>query len=314
MEASVREKKIFKVTVAGSIINSLLIILKIIAGIWGYSAAMIADAVHSLSDFVTDVIVIIFVHLSTKPKDRDHDYGHGKYETFATFVIGVALFVVGLLIFYNGLVKVLQIMNGESVKSPGLIAFIVAIASILSKEWAYRFTVKVGREVNSQSVIANAWHHRSDAFSSIGTAVGVGGAILLGHKWVILDPIAAMVVSIFIIKTALTLLGQSWGELMEASLSDEMEDELVKLAEVEPEVSDIHNVRTRKIGNSLAVEMHIRMPGSMTLYESHSHCTNIERRIKNRFGVETHVGLHVEPVKIDGVYKDPSNELNEVNK
>lgn len=305
MTGVTRERRIYRVTLAGSFINIILLIFKFVAGIVGHSAAMIADAVHSLSDFLTDVVVIVFVHLSNKPEDEDHDYGHGKYETLATSLIGLALFAVGVMIAYGGVVKIYKAFHGEALEQPGMIAFIAAILSIVLKEWAYRFTYQVGKEEKSEAVIANAWHHRSDAFSSIGTALGIGGAILLGSKWAVLDPIAAVCVSFFIIKTAYMLISKALGELLEKSLPEDIEDEIVKLAEDEPQVSEVHHLKTRRIGNHIAIEMHVRMPGDITLYAAHQHATNIERAIRKHFGEGTHIGLHVEPVKIGGKYQDP---------
>ncbi|MGP1436875.1 MAG: cation diffusion facilitator family transporter [Phocaeicola sp.] len=309
MDNKEREKRIVRVTLRGSIINVFLLVFKFVAGIVGGSAAMIADAVHSLSDFVTDVIVMIFVHISSKPQDEDHDYGHGKYETLATSLIGLALFVVGVMIFYNGAAKIIDVLRGNTVSSPGIIALVAAVVSIIMKEWAYRFTVRARKKVNSEAVVANAWHHRSDALSSVGTAIGIGGAIILGNKWKVLDPIAAVVVSFFIIKVAWRMIRKSSDELLEKSLPKEEEQEIITIVEKEPSVSDVHHLQTRQIGNQIAIEMHVRMPGNISLYESHVHATNIERRLKERFGEYTHIGLHVEPVKIDGEYKEgkPAN-------
>ena len=293
MKEKDREKSIYRVTLAGSAVNVVLLVFKFVAGFLGGSAAMIADAVHSLSDFITDVIVLLFVKLSAKPEDSDHDYGHGKYETLATSLIGLALMFVGIMILYNGVCS---------------IASAAALVSIALKEWAYRFTVKVGRKCESQAVIANAWHHRSDALSSIGTAVGIGGAILLGEKWTVLDPIAAVVVSVFIIRTAWQLTKQSAGELLEQSLPADMEREIVDIVACEPMTSEVHHLRTRRIGSHIAIEMHLRMPGDISLYESHQHATNIEQKLRKRFGASTHIGLHVEPLKINGKYVAPKNK------
>ena len=219
-----RERSVYRVTIAGSIINVALLVFKFVSGIVGGSAAMIADAVHSLSDFLTDIVVLVFVRLSSKPSDEDHDYGHGKYETLATAIIGLALLAVGVMICYNGVSKTFAALRGEQLSTPGWIAFVAAVLSVVLKEWAYRFTVKVGREVDSQAVVANAWHHRSDAFSSVGTAIGIGGAIMLGQRWAVLDPIAAIIVSIFILKAAWGLIGQSTAELLEASLTKNVEE------------------------------------------------------------------------------------------
>ena len=297
METKEREKRIYRVTLMGSVVNVILLVFKFIAGILGGSAAMIADAVHSLSDFLTDIIVIAFVRISSKPEDEDHDYGHGKYETLATSIIGLALLMVGLYIFYNGARQIWDVMHGAEIEQPGLVALIAAIISILLKEWTYRFTVSVGKKVESQAVIANAWHHRSDALSSIGTAIGIGGAILLGKGWAVLDPVAALVVSVFIVKTALGLLSTSSGELLEKSLPKEVEKKIVDIVESEPEVSEVHHLCTRRIGNNIAIEMHIRMPGEISLKDSHTRASNIERMLRQHFGEHTHINLHVEPLK-----------------
>ena len=308
MKEKDREKSIYRVTLAGSAVNVVLLVFKFVAGFLGGSAAMIADAVHSLSDFITDVIVLLFVKLSSKPEDSDHDYGHGKYETLATSLIGLALMFVGIMILYNGVCSIASAIMGSPLPQPGMIALAAALVSIALKEWAYRFTVKVGRKCESQAVIANAWHHRSDALSSIGTAVGIGGAILLGEKWAVLDPIAAVVVSVFIIRTAWQLTKQSAGELLEQSLPADMEREIVDIVAREPMTSEVHHLRTRRIGSHIAIEMHLRMPGDISLYESHQHATNIEQKLRKRFGASTHIGLHVEPLKINGKYVAPKNK------
>lgn len=292
-----REKEIFRVTIWGGIINVVLLVVKFVAGIFGHSAAMIADAVHSLTDFATDVVVLIFVHLGNKPADRDHDYGHGKYETLATAIIGTSLLAVGVLIFCSGAGKTWRVIQGEMLPSPGKVALVAAVASIVLKEWAYRFTVKVGKRCQSEAVVANAWHHRSDALSSVGTMIGIGGAILLGNRWTVLDPLASIVVSVFIVRAAWQLMMESMKELTEASLSDEDEAVIMHIAASEPGVSEVHNLRTRRVGNRIAIEMHARMLGSTPLVEAHLHATAIEHRLKEHFGPDTLVSIHLEPVK-----------------
>ena len=305
MDEKQRLREVYKVTLTGSVINVLLLVVKFTAGILGHSAAMIADAIHSLTDFATDVVVLVFVKLGNKPKDKDHDYGHGKYETLATAIIGISLFVVGVLICYTGINKTYRAIEGETLQQPGVVALVAAIVSIVLKEWAYQFTVRVGKKCHSEAVVANAWHHRSDALSSIGTMIGVGGAILLGDKWAVLDPLAAIIVSAFIIKAAWGLVLQSVKELTDASLPDAEEEEIMKLANEESGVREIHNLQTRRIGNKIAIEMHVRMPGSLSLYEAHEHATDIEKRLKEKFGADTHVGIHLEPIKVNGKYEKP---------
>lgn len=297
MTSTSRERRITRVTIWGSVINVFLLVIKFVAGIVGHSSAMIADAVHSSSDFITDIIVVLFVWLGAKPQDEGHDYGHGKYETLATAIIGIMLGVVALMIAVNGIIKIAAVFNGETLPSPGIIALVVAIVSIVLKEWSYRFTITVAREEHSETAEANAWHHRSDAFSSIGTAAGIGGAIFLGDKWTILDPLAAVIVSFFIGHVALTLTKQALGELLDKSLSPEIESEIIKITNEEPGVSCIHHLRTRQIGNVVAIEMHIRMPGAISLSVAHGHCSNIEKRLRHRFGQGTIITIHMEPEK-----------------
>lgn len=301
-----RQKETYRVTIAGSIINILLLAFKFAAGILGHSAAMIADAIHSLTDFVTDAIVLVFVRLGSKPTDHDHDYGHGKYETLASAIIGVSLLVVGMMICYSGVTKTYHAMCGEPLQQPGFIALAAAVASVVLKEWAYRFTVRVGRRCHSEAVVANAWHHRSDALSSVGTTVGIGGAIILGEKWAVLDPLTAIVVSFFIMKAAWSVLSKAVDELTDGSLPKETEDEIEKIVSEDKDVSVVHNLCTRRIGNRVAIEMHVRMPGETSLYVAHHHATEIEQRLKRRFGADTHISIHLEPVKVNGHYEDPA--------
>ena len=292
-----RDQKIYRVTITGSIVNIVLLVMKFVAGILGNSAAMVADAVHSLSDFLTDIVVIVLVKLSSKPADKDHDYGHGKYETIATSIIGIALIAVSLMLAWNGIDKIIFVVKGGDIESPCMIAFIAAIVSILLKEWVFRVTKKVALEVDSQALEANAWHHRSDALSSIGTAIGIGGAVLLGNSFAVLDPIAAVIVSVFIFIAAYRLLRQASGDLLEESLPKETEDKIEEIVYRDSLVSDIHNLHTRRIGSIIAIEMHLRLPGDISLEESHRHATAIKRALRDEFGSGTHIMLHIEPVK-----------------
>ncbi len=293
-----RDKKVYRVTLLGSVVNLLLLVFKIVAGVLGHSAAMIADAVHSLSDFVTDLIVIVFVKISSKPEDADHAYGHGKYETLASCIIGLALIVVGVMMGYNATVKIVDVVrNGTELASPGIIALAAAVLSIVLKEWMFHITRKVAREVDSPAVEANAWHHRSDALSSVGTAIGIGGAVLLGSKWAVLDPIAALVVSVFIVVQAAKILSDSIGQLMEKSLPRDVEQRICEIVYEEEGTSDIHHLRTRKIGSQISIELHVRMNGSLTLREVHGKSIAIEKRLRAAFGDSTYINLHVEPLK-----------------
>lgn len=292
-----REKEIYKVTLVGSAGNVVLLTFKFIAGVLGHSSAMLADAVHSLSDFLTDVVVLVFVRISAKPQDESHDYGHGKFETIASFLIGLALMAAATGIIVAGGVKLASWLGGEQLAAPGRLALWAALLSIVVKEVLYHYTARRGRALESQAMIANAWHHRSDALSSIGAAIGIGGAILLGDRWTVLDPLASIVVGAMLVKVAVDLLKTSIGELTEGSLPAATEEEIIQLIQSYPDVREPHNLRTRRIGDRLAIEVHVRMDGSLALAQAHDRATDIERQLKERFGQRTHVTIHMEPVK-----------------
>lgn len=285
-------------TLVGGAVNVILLLFKFVAGIVGHSAAMVADAVHSLSDFVTDVIVLVFVHISTKPKDKSHDYGHGKYETLAMTIIGMALLAVAVGIVYSGLTKTIAWVNGEQLEAPGMLALWAALLSVVLKEGVYRYSMVKARQLSSQAVEANAWHHRSDALSSIGTATGIGGAIFLGQRWTVLDPIASVIVGAFIVKVSFDLLRNGIGDLTEQSLPDSVEDEILSLVASLPGVVEPHDLRTRRIGNHYAIELHILMDGNITLSKAHDKASEVEELLRQHYGEETHVAVHVEPTQI----------------
>ena len=293
-----RNQEIYKVTLVGGLVNVLLLLFKFVAGIVGHSAAMVADAVHSLSDFVTDVIVLVFIHISGKPKDKSHDYGHGKYETLALTLIGVALLIVAIGILYSGAAKIYVWANGGQLEAPGTLALWAALLSVLLKEAVYQYSMVKARLLNSQVVAANAWHHRSDALSSIGTAIGIGGAIFLGQRWTVLDPIASVVVGAFIVKVAIDLLRNGIGDLMEQSLPDAVEEEMLRIVGALPGVVNPHDLRTRRIGNHYAIELHILMDGDISLREAHNKASEVEDLLRARYGEDTHVAVHVEPKEI----------------
>ena len=290
-----REKEIYKVTMVGGIANLLLVGFKFAAGIAGHSGAMLADAIHSVSDFVTDIVVLAFVGISAKPQDRSHDYGHGKFETIATLFIGLALAAAAIGIVVSGATKFASWLQGEDLPSPGKIALWGALVSIVVKEIVYQYTARKGKKLESKAVIANAWHHRSDALSSVGAAIGIAGAIFLGDRWTVLDPLASILVGAMLIKVAWDLLGPSIGELTEQSLPEETEKEILDLVQSVEGVSDPHNLRTRRIGNHIAAEVHIRLDGSMPLREAHEKASAIERLFRDRFGAESHIIIHMEP-------------------
>ena len=275
---ALRAKDIYRVTIWGGVVNVLLIIIKFLAGFFGRSSAMIADAVHSFSDFITDVIVLLFVKISNKPADADHAYGHGKYETLATTFVGFILLGVGLMLAYEGAIKIVRVVQGEILPCPEKVALWAALASIALKEITYQFTARVGKRINSQAVIANAWHHRSDALSSVGALVGASVGASVGFS-----------------------------VLLEKSLDETVQNEIRTIVEQDKDVSELHHLRTRRVGNHYAIEMHLRMPGATTLYEAHAHSMQLELKLKQHFGAHTHVGIHIEPTKINGEYSNPED-------
>lgn len=295
--ATNREKDIYKVTAVGSAVNIILTIFKFVAGILGRSSAMVADAVHSLSDLLTDIIIFVFVKTASKPIDRTHEYGHGKFETLATLIIGCILIIVGIGIMVAGVKDCIAFFNGDLGERPRMIALIAAVVSIALKEGVFRYTLSRGRKINSPILIANAWHHRSDAFSSIATLVGVAGSMFLGHKGMILDPLAAILVSFYICKSGYEVVKPSTDELLEKSLPAETEKEIRQILKSVPGIDGVHKLQTRKIGNQIAIEAHTEMDGKMSLEEAHRIATLAENKLKKHYGSKTHVGIHMEPSK-----------------
>lgn len=291
----IRSKEAKKITLVGFFINALLTVLKLVAGIIGRSGAIVADAVHSLSDFLTDIVVLIGFKLTSKPEDECHNYGHDKYETIATVIISLALAIVGYQILKSGVTNVLLVLKGENLPKPGMIALIAAVISIISKELLYRYTVIKGKKINSSSVIANAWHHRSDAFSSIGTMIGIGGAIILGQRWTILDPIASIIVSLFIFKVAYDIFIPSINELVERSLSNEERLRIETLIKEFHDIKDYHKLRMRKLGTKTVIECHIMVDETLNIKEAHDISTEMESKIKNLIGDISIITIHIEP-------------------
>ena len=290
-----REKKAARVTWVGFFTNLILSAAKIVAGVVGRSSAMVADGIHSLSDFVTDFIVIIFIKISAKNEDSDHPYGHGKFETFATILISFALFIVAIGIFYSGSVKIYEVLNGRTIERPTYLALVMAAVSIVVKEGLYWYTIIVGRKIESPAVIANGWHHRSDAFSSIGTLIGISGAMFLGERWRILDPITSVIVGIFIIGVAYKLARPSIQELLEMSLPQEIERNIEQKIQETPGVITFHHLRTRKNGNTFIIDMHIKVDARSSIVEAHDIATHVENNLKAAFGKRTQVNVHIEP-------------------
>ena len=284
-----------KITHLSIWINIVLTGLKLAAGIFGRSQALVADAVHSLSDFATDIAVLVGLRFTSKPVDKDHAYGHGKYETIVAAIIGLALAYVGMRIAGASIQRIFHAMHGDPLPMPSVYAFWAAILSIVVKEWLYRATMRVARTTGNASLVANAWHHRSDAFSSIATAAGVGAAAFLGHDWLILDPIAALFVSIFLFKIAWQIVREQVGLLTDQSLAPEVCEEILATARNIPGIMQPHNLRTRMVGHIPVIDMHIRLRADLPLREAHDIASTLENALRQRFGKETIANLHLEP-------------------
>lgn len=290
-----RRKDINSVTLWGAAVNLLLTAGKILAGVFGRSAAMVADGVHSLSDLMSDAVVLIFTHISSKDKDSRHRFGHGKFETMATVMISIILVIAAARLMNSGIRNILACIKGEVLPRPGYIALAAAVVSIVSKELLYQWTAAVGKRTGSSAVMANAWHHRSDALSSIGALLGIGGAIILGDRWTILDPITSCAISIAIMVVAVKMALPSLEELLETSLPEEIEKEIMDIAGSVPGVADIHDLKTRRNGMSFIIDAHVVVNPEMTIVEAHDIATAVEEALSGRFGNETQTSIHIEP-------------------
>lgn len=290
-----RGQEIRRITVVGAIVNIILTIFKIIAGVLGRSAAMVADGIHSLSDLLSDIVVLVFTHISSKGKDKNHSFGHGKFETMATLIVSVILVAVGAKLMADGVASIIGVMNGNSIPLPGSIALWAAIGSIIIKEILYHATIRTARRTDSPVVFANAWHHRSDALSSIGALTGIAGAMILGEKWTILDPIASCCISIAIIVVAVKMSLPSLAELLETSLPEEVEKDIISIANSVQGVENIHELKTRRNGISYIIDAHIVVDPHISVTEAHNIATDVENALKEKYGNETQINIHIEP-------------------
>jgi cation diffusion facilitator family transporter len=296
-ELNEHAKQAARITYIGALVNTVLLIAKFTAGILGNSQAMIADAVHTVSDFATDLAVLIGIRFSKKPQDTDHAYGHGKYETIAATAVGLALLLVGLMIGRDAIHTFVHAASGQPIARPSQIAFWAALVSIVSKELLYQKTLRVGRRIQSDAVIANAWHHRSDALSSIGTAVGIGMATFLGAEWAIMDPVAAILVSVLLLKVAFMIVKEQVGCLTERALPEEIHQEIEEISLSFPDISYPHNLRTRTVGKTIVIDLHVRMKPDMRVADAHAIVSDLEQKFRERFGEDTIATVHIEPLK-----------------
>lgn len=305
-----REKQAERVTIVGLIGNALLVAAKYAAGIVASSGAMIADATHSLSDTVTDFAVIAGLRMTDMPPDEDHEYGHGRIETLVAAFCGVMLAAAAIGILSSAVWSLYEvIVLGEEIDPPGVAALYAAIVSIVVKEILYRYTAAAGRKLESPALIANAWHHRSDALSSIGTALGIGAAATLGGRWAVVDPVAALAVGVMIFLASWQILSSSCQELIDRSLGQEGEQVIKQVMASIPGVLGFHNVRSRRLGAYISIDAHIFVESTLSIVEAHDIASAVEKKLRTEFGPKTQISIHVEPYDDR---REKKNEMKEV--
>lgn len=285
------QKMIKQVSAVGIFGNVLLVIFKLFAGIIGNSAAMVSDAVHSASDVVATLVAFIGVRASKKEADSKHPYGHERIECVASLILGSILFMTGIGI---GIASIKKIILGQSdgIESPKEIAFIAAIISIITKEVMFRYTRAIARKLNSDAFMADAWHHRSDAFSSIGSLIGIGAA-MLGFK--IMDPIAGLIICIFIFKIAFDVIMVAISKMLDTSCGKEYEDKMTNFISAQEGVIGVDLLRTRTFGNKIYVDAEISVDGDLKLREAHSIAERVHNEVENNFDNIKHIMIHVNP-------------------
>lgn len=287
-------KKGIKVSVITIIGNIILFIFKFIAGLLGKSSAMISDSIHSLSDVLSTIIVLIGLKLSSKDSDQLHPYGHERIECIATFILAIILFITGLSIGWMG-IKTIFYTNYSEIDIPSTIALIAAIISMITKEAMYWYTRNTAKNINSNSLMADAWHHRSDALSSIGSLIGIGGA-MLGFK--LLDPIASIIICLCIIKVAFDIFMDSVDKMIDKSCNDDFIDELKNIILSIDGVLEIDSIKTRLFGNKIYIDIEVGADENLSLKDSHQIAQNIHDEIENKFEVVKHCMVHMNPIEI----------------
>jgi cation diffusion facilitator family transporter len=293
--ADTPHKRAIQVTRIGFMLGVMLALGKFAAGHWGNSYALVADGLHSVSDVVTDIILIFGLYMASRPVDHDHNFGHGKFETVAASLIGVALIVAGASLIYNSYFVFQAEWQGGTTTRPTALAVVAALLSFGVKEFLFVYTLRAGKALGSNSLKANAWHHHSDALSSLGAFIGVGLAWYLGDELGFFDPLAAIVVSFFVLKVGWDVLRDSFNELMEKSLGPDVHRQITTVADGIAGLSNPHSIKTRKIGQDIAIEMHIDVDVNTTVGNAHALTEILEDHLKEAFGESTFISIHVEP-------------------
>ena len=280
-----------KLSLSSILCNTVLSLFKLIAGIFGHSAAMVSDSIHSMSDVFSTLIAIVGVHMSKRAADKEHPYGHERMECVASLILGVVLCVTGLGIGYSGLQT---IISGEyhSLTTPGLIALIAAILSIVCKEAMYWYTRYYAKKIHSSAFMADAWHHRSDALSSVGSLIGIGGAML---GFPILDPIASLAICLCIFKVTYDIIKDALNKMLDTSCSTDYEKEIGDFIKAQKGVSSLDMLQTRNFGNKVYIDAEISVDGNLPLYEAHAIAENVHAGVEKHFNNIKHIMIHVNP-------------------
>jgi len=296
-ETSAAISAIGRITWLGMIVNLVLIGLKFAAGIWGHSSVIIADAVHSLSDLITDLALLLGLRFWSRPADRDHPYGHAKIETLVTLFIGAALALVGIRLLYGAVHSLIGIVHQTfDPVPPTWLPLTAALVSIVLKEWLYRVTVKVGMATKSAAIVANAWHHRSDAMSSIPAAAAIGACLVLGNEYTFLDPVGTIVVALMVIHVAWTVSQPTFAALLDSGASESQCQAIAEVIRSFAEVRDCHKLRTRYVGpTGLALDVHIHVDPGMSVTEAHALSHRIQQKLLLSGKNIIDVFVHVEP-------------------
>lgn len=286
------EKIAIKVSVISIILNCLLTLIKFISGVISKSSAMISDSVHSLSDVLSTFVVIIGVKISNKKADSDHPYGHERIECVSAIILSGMLFVVGALIGINGIKNV---TNSSNLVMPGVLALIASIISIISKEAMYQYTIRVSKKINSAALKADAWHHRSDALSSIGSFIGILGS-RLGFK--VFDPLASVIISLCIIKVSIDIFKDAIDKMVDKSCDKEVIDKVISVIEKNESVKNIDDIKTRQFGNKAYVDVEISVDENLLLKDAHKVAEEIHDSVENEINIVKHCMVHVNPYEV----------------
>lgn len=289
---------IARVTWLGAVVNLVLVVIKGFAGYFGHSQVLIADAVHSFSDLATDAAVLVGSRYWTQPADADHPHGHSKIETVVTFFISSALALVGIGLICEAVRSLdAMMMHAETWNAPALIALVAAAISIPLKEALYQITAAVGKRFRSSAVIANAWHHRSDALSSIPAVIAVAACMGLGKSFAFLDPVGTILVASMILYSSWILVLPAWATLLDAGTTQEQCNEIERCVRGFTEVGEVHKIRTRQLGvGSFVVDLHAQVDGNKTVTEAHQLSHTIARALCEKFPQIVDVAIHVEPL------------------